>query len=130
WDDKILCEDGLVNSVPVNVCKALGADVVIAVDVNSTRGDGKDIKGITDVISSTIGIMLKSNATSYLDMADIVLSPNLKKFKSSKLVGDAKEMIEEGENVVLSRKDEIIKLLNQKPRKNKIKWIQKDVEHI
>ena len=63
-------------------------------------------------------------------MADIVLSPNLKKFKSSKLVGDAKEMIEEGENVVLSRKDEIIKLLNQKPRKNKIKWIQKDVEHI
>lgn len=130
WDDKILCDGGLVNSVPVNVCKALGADVVVAVDVNSTRGDGKDIKGITDILSSTIGIMLKSNATSYLDMADIVLSPNLKKFRSSKLVGEAKEMIAEGENVVMSRKDEIIKLLNQKPRKNKVQWIQKDVEHI
>ncbi|MEX2401501.1 MAG: patatin-like phospholipase family protein [Rhodothermales bacterium] len=36
-DGRLLADGGLVNPVPVNVCRALGADIVIAVDVNSNR---------------------------------------------------------------------------------------------
>ena len=129
WDDKLLCDGGLVNSVPVNVCRELGADYVIAVDVNMTRGDGREINGFGDLINSTIGIMLKSNATSYLDLADFVLAPELKSFKSSKLE-NAIDMIREGERVVNEHKDEIIKILNAKPKKKDVVWVQKEVEHI
>lgn len=34
-DGRLLVDGGLVNPVPVSVCRALGADIVIAVDVNS-----------------------------------------------------------------------------------------------
>ena len=36
-DGQWLLDGGLVNPVPVSTCRALGADVVIAVDVNSSR---------------------------------------------------------------------------------------------
>lgn len=35
-DDRWLIDGGVVNPVPVSVCRALGADVVIAVDLNTT----------------------------------------------------------------------------------------------
>ena len=73
--------------------------------------------------------MLKSNATSYLDLADFVLAPELKSFKSSKLE-NAIDMIREGERVVNEHKDEIIKILNAKPKKKDVVWVQKEVEHI
>ncbi len=130
WEDKLLCDGGLVNSLPVNVCREMGADYVIAVDVNFTRGDGKEeIKGIGDIINSTIGIMLKSNAKSYLDLADYLLTPNLTRFKSTALDG-APEMIAEGESVVIEAKDEIIKILNAKPKKRGEIWQKADIEHI
>ncbi len=129
WDDKLLCDGGLVNSVPVNVCRELGADYVIAVDVNISRGDGREINGIGDLLNSTIGIMLKSNATSYLDLADFVLAPELKSFKSSKLE-NAEDMIREGERVVNEHKDEIIAILNAKPKKKDMIWSKKEVERI
>ena len=34
-DGRLLVDGGLVNPVPVSLCRALGADIVIAVDVNS-----------------------------------------------------------------------------------------------
>lgn len=129
WDDKLLCDGGLVNSVPVNVCRELGADYVIAVDVNISRGDGREINGIGDLLNSTIGIMLKSNATSYLDLADFVLAPELKSFKSAKLE-NAEDMIREGERVVNEHKDEIIAILNAKPKKKDMLWSKKEVERI
>lgn len=129
WDEKLLCDGGLVNSVPVNVCRELGADYVIAVDVNISRGDGREINGFGDLINSTIGIMLKSNATSYLDLADVVLAPELKSFKSAKLE-NAEDMIREGERVVNEKRDEIIAILNAKPKKKDIVWSKKEVERI
>jgi len=33
WDDRLLVDGGLIDPVPVDVCRSLGADVVIAVDI-------------------------------------------------------------------------------------------------
>ncbi len=129
WDDKVLCDGGLVNSVPINVCKEMGADYVIAVDVNKTRGDGREINGIGDILNATIGIMLKSNATLYLDYADYILAPELAQFKSTAFE-NADDMINEGERVVLEAKDEILKVLNAKPKIKDKKWTKEDIEHI
>lgn len=39
-DDLLLVDGGLVNPVPVSLCRAMGADMVIAVDLGSTRMGG------------------------------------------------------------------------------------------
>jgi len=39
-DERLLVDGGLVNPVPVSLCRALGADIVIAVDLGSNRMGG------------------------------------------------------------------------------------------
>jgi NTE family protein len=39
-DDRLLVDGGLVNPVPVSLCRAMGADIVIAVDLGSDRMGG------------------------------------------------------------------------------------------
>jgi len=41
-DDRWLVDGGLVNPVPVSTCRALGADVVIGVNLNGTLADRKE----------------------------------------------------------------------------------------
>ena len=116
WDDKVLVDGGLVNSVPIDVARNMGADYVIAVDVNATRGDGTEKLKLGSIISSTIGIMLKKNAKSYLEFADFCIFPKLKEYKSTRL-DNAQAMIDEGERATEEHIQEIIEILNKKPKK-------------
>lgn len=129
WEDKVLVDGGLVNSVPIDVAKEMGADYVIAIDVNGTRGEGTEKFKLFNIISSTIGIMLKKNAKSYLELADYCVFPNLKKFKSTKL-DNYQEMITEGERATMEHAQEIIEILNKKPKKKGIICKGTDVEYI
>ena len=107
----------------------MGADYVVAVDVNGTRGGGTDKLRIGSIISSTIGIMLKKNAKSYLEFADYCIFPNLKEFRSTKL-DNFEEMINEGERATMEKANEIISILNKKPKKKGIVCKGIDVEYI
>lgn len=129
WEDKVLVDGGLVNSVPIDVALSMGADYVIAVDVNATRGDGTEKIKLGSIISSTIGIMLKKNAKSFLEFADFCICPNLKDFKSTKL-DNAQAMIDEGERATMEKSQEIITILNKKPRKRNLICNEAEIEYI
>ncbi|MCK4841645.1 MAG: patatin-like phospholipase family protein [Methylococcales bacterium] len=57
-NNKWLVDGGLVNPVPVSVCRALGADIVIAVNLN---GDivGKHLKKTENTIKQDLGVVDK-----------------------------------------------------------------------
>ena len=54
WDEAILVDGGLVNPVPVNVVRAMGADYVIAVDLNHDIVQKKGIHKRTDTPSDSV----------------------------------------------------------------------------
>jgi len=63
-DDILLVDGGLVNPIPVSMCRALGADVVIAVDLNAdlldaSRHGGAGLRAVSDGAST--------EPTSWLD---------------------------------------------------------------
>lgn len=62
-DDQLLVDGGLVNPIPVSMCRALGADVVIAVDLNadllSTARRGHDgVLAMSDAASADSASLL------------------------------------------------------------------------
>lgn len=120
-----LVDGGLQNNVPADVVRNMGADIVFAIDVNKTRGQGTESVKILDVLKSSLGIMMQANVEEKLKFADLVLKPDLQKFSSSK-VGDSEdieEMIQEGYEIVMAHRKEIEKLLSAKPkRKIKSLW--------
>lgn len=91
-----LVDGGLVAVIPATVTRALGADVVIAVDVNS--------EGATFITpsSSVIGVLLQSmmvvqkTASTYQrEMSDLVISPKVGHIRWDEM-GRAEELMEAG----------------------------------
>lgn len=115
-----LMDGGLQNTIPSDVVKAMGADVVIAIDVNPNRGFGTDSTKYLDIIMASIRILMKSNAVKGKLYADIILEPDTKKFKSTKLEG-ASEMIQLGYETAMEQMDEIKNLINCSGRQKKIR---------
>lgn len=95
FEDKLLFDGGLQNTIPADVLRKLGCDAVVSVDINSTRGNGTNSTKYFDLILASVDIMMKSNAIKGYLNSDLIIKPDLKRFKASKMDG-MHEMIEEG----------------------------------
>ena len=111
-DGKLLV-DGLVsNNVPVDVVRAMGADIVIAVDVGSGLFKRDEIRGVLDVVAQLSNILSDRNVEQQLatlKSSDILIRPALGKMSA----GDfnlAKESIEKGELAARAMTPELRKL--------------------
>ena len=113
YNNMTLIDGGVMNNIPADVLIKQGCDVVITVDVNSTRGGGTSSDKFYDVFLASIGIMMKNNSSQGYLYSDIVIKPDMKRFKSSKLEG-YEAMVEEGYNATIASMPEILKLINNK----------------
>jgi NTE family protein len=84
-DGRVLVDGGLVNNIPVDVVKAMGADVVIAVDVGAPskeqEADRADTLG--DILANTYTIMQRPKQLAQLEHAQIVIQPATAAFSAS-----------------------------------------------
>lgn len=83
-ENRYLVDGGLVDPVPVDVVRKMGADIVIAVNVMpETISKSNAEPGIFDVIMQTIYIVSTYVAKDSLEGADIVIEPDVARFKLS-----------------------------------------------
>jgi NTE family protein len=82
-DDRVLADGGLVNNVPADVARSMGADIVIAVDVGSKMKGKGQLTSLVDNASQAIDVMMRSHTRIALETADLVISPDLGKYTSS-----------------------------------------------
>jgi NTE family protein len=74
---RLLTDGGTVNNLPTEALKAMGADIIIAVNLHSMLQDVKELRSLIDVLGQTAAIAIKANETRSLALADIVLTPDL-----------------------------------------------------
>lgn len=113
YNDMTLVDGGVRNNIPADVLKSKGCDVIITVDVNSTRGGGTNSDKFYDVLMASIGILMKNNSNQGYEYSDIVIKPDMKRFKSTKLDGH-ETMVQEGYNATVALMPEILKLIKNK----------------
>ena len=79
-DGHLLVDGGIANNMPVDVVKAMGADVIIAVDIGSTLMD-KDQLSSTVAVLDQLSIMLTNASTerqvALLSKQDILIRPDV-----------------------------------------------------
>lgn len=109
-DNMHLVDGGLLNSVPSDVPKIMGADRVVAIDVNSQRGYGTDSLKVLDIIGATIRIMSSVNAMIGRRHADVLIEPDVSRFNAASKAGYM-EMIDIGYKAAKKSINEILKLL-------------------
>jgi NTE family protein len=76
--DQVLVDGGVLDNVPADVVRSLGADVVIAVSVGSGTDEAAAPANLFDVLSQTIDTFMKAGVSSSLKSADLVITPDLK----------------------------------------------------
>ncbi len=99
-DGQLLIDGGLVNPVPADVVKKMGAEYVIAIDVSSRWFTAPEklvtTHDIYHVIDSAFGIIEYQIAKNVLKIADLVLRPPVLNYDWLDF-GLAKELIKTGE---------------------------------
>lgn len=76
-------DGGLVSPMPVRVARALGADIVIAVDVTRQPTTTKLFTSTGALVTQSIDIMEHTLANNELEDADIVIRPDLRQVPST-----------------------------------------------
>ena len=120
FEGKLLADGGLQNTIPADIPKLFGCDYVVAIDVNSTRAYGTESSKLLDVMGASIRILMKSNAIKGYVYSEVIVKPNLKRFKSTSIAG-YDEMIEEGYKATKAMIPEILEVFKRKPLKAKFK---------
>jgi NTE family protein len=82
-----LVDGGLLNNIPADILRMAGADNVVTIDINPTRGGGGAGLGIMDVAKATLSIMTASSSHTGLINSDIIIAPNLSAYASTKKDG-------------------------------------------
>jgi NTE family protein len=80
YDGHLLVDGGISNNVPVNVARAMGADIVIVVDISTPMMSKDDIESFTSVIDQLTLIMTNQNSAAQLATLtdqDILIRPKL-----------------------------------------------------
>ena len=77
YDGHLLVDGAVVAPVPINACKALGADLVIAVDVGQPLAGAGTFDNVIDVIFRASTITSHHCKERLLGDADVVIRPNV-----------------------------------------------------
>jgi NTE family protein len=79
-DGRILGDGGLVNNLPVDVVRAMGADIVIAVNIGTPLMSRDQLSSMLGYTAQTINILTEQNVRAQLALlrpGDILISPDL-----------------------------------------------------
>lgn len=80
-EGRLLVDGGLIDNVPADVAKNMGADIMIAVNCNEANVQ-KDMRGLDAVFLNSINSVIIDNTKRALKMADIVIYPEIPELSS------------------------------------------------
>ncbi len=113
WQGRVLVDGGLLNNMPADVCRQMGADIVLGVDLNYARGKGTASTKMLDTAIATWNITTKNAMLKGHLNSDIIVTPELSVYKNTRMENVA-DMIQQGYIAALEKIPQISDLLNAK----------------
>lgn len=115
WGDKTLVDGGMINNLPVDVVRAMGADIVIAVDLNNNHESRdfslKELIGIGGLLDWAVSRPDWKRHNENRADADVLITPRLDEFDIlSFSLESISTMISRGERAAKEMKGELERL--------------------
>lgn len=112
-EDMVLVDGGLLNNMPADVCRDMGAEIVVGIDLNHLRGQGSSSDKLKDTLLATWAITAKNAMYKGELNSDVIITPELTPYKNTRL-DNIDEMFEEGYRAAMEKIEEIKELINTK----------------
>ena len=110
-DGRQYVDGGVIERVPVDACKSLGADTVIAVDVGYMGQETESSKSIFEVVAHVLEIMQWEISKERLSGADLTIAPDVANIRPYSNAQTA-ECVELGRQATLEVLPRILELIN------------------
>lgn len=94
-ENMVLVDGGVLENIPVDAVRNMGADVVIAIALETKRPNPDQIKSVSDVMRQTISLAITKNEQRSEAKADLVISVDTRQFSATDYPR-SKEIIEAG----------------------------------
>ncbi|GAA5192034.1 patatin-like phospholipase family protein [Ferrimonas gelatinilytica] len=111
-DGRLLVDGGLVNNLPVDQVKAMGADIVIAVDIGAPLMEEEELDSVVSVLgqlSSYLTNISRDQQVALLTERDLLVIPDINGVGVSDF-DKMPEMVIRGETAMYSQLDELAPL--------------------
>ena len=78
--DKVLVDGGALNNFPVDVCREMGADIVIGVLINDPGTETADVDNIGDIVSQLASLYMDTKVPDAIAHTDLLIQPETKAY--------------------------------------------------
>jgi NTE family protein len=92
---RILADGGILDNLPAETAKQMGADIVIAVQVGSPLIDRAELQSLLGMLDQTLTIMILENVRRSQRFTDILLTPEIGDYGTLEF-SRTSEIVEEG----------------------------------
>jgi len=124
-EGKLLSDGGIVNNFPVDEVIAMGADVVIGVDIQSGLRKKDELDSAVKVLNQIVGFQIYKSLVAKHNKVDVLIKPNMADFnvvsfdkitEIMKLGEDAsRKKIDELKSIAKSQTQTNLKIVDTKP---------------
>ncbi len=111
--DRMVVDGGLVDNLPIHLAREMGADIIIAVDVNAVDYDAtaEDLTSLSSILGQLINIMTKNTVIDQIEDSDLLFLPLVEDYGILDF-SSYKEIMEVGAESAREKEDEIEVLSN------------------
>ena len=80
WDGHIFVDGGLMDNLPVDVARQMGADLTIAIHLQTKPLEANSALSAVGVLDESVGVVVPANELRSMEQADILISVPLEKY--------------------------------------------------
>lgn len=110
--DMVLVDGGMLNNFPVDICREMGADIIIGVRVSSTKKSNPDmLSSLPEVLSQLMGVVTQRKSDDNIAGCDIFIEPDISGFGAMSF--DSKSvstLVQRGYDAADAHREELRKL--------------------
>lgn len=82
-DDKILVDGGMKNNFPTNVARAMGADVIIGVDVQNDLRTANELNNVSEIFNQIVNLTGQTQYEENIKLANVYIKVDVKGYAAS-----------------------------------------------
>ena len=99
WGDSLLIDGGLLNNLPVDVVKEMGADIVIGVNVSLSTNPTANLNSAVGILERSITIPASNRSNQNISNIDVYVEPELSGYTGTDFTNrKVKRILEIGKN--------------------------------
>ena len=82
WGDSLLVDGGVLNNLPVDVCKKMGAEFIIAVNVGTPMRTREELNSAISILFQSFSLAGYQREVKNIADTDILITPDLEKYSN------------------------------------------------